>query len=79
MPHFGPFGPSVPLKCLDTHTYKHKYVLKWVCRSNLFDPSVIQKFFFGTPLLYKPMGRGVPMRDPTHVTSKVKLCMHTMY
>ena len=25
------------------------------------------------------MGSGVARRDPTHVTSKVNLCMHTMF
>ena len=28
---------------------------------------------------YTPMGRGVAKRDPTHVTPKVKLCIHTIY
>ena len=43
MPHFGPFGQSVSLRCLDTHTYEHKYTLKCVRRSNPFVPNVIQK------------------------------------
>ena len=25
------------------------------------------------------MGKGVARRDPTHVTPKVKLCIHTIY
>ena len=37
-------------------------------------PSIIQKFFF-----YTLVGRGVARRDPTHVTPKIKLCIHTIY
>ena len=81
MPHFSPFGPNVSLRCQDTHIYEHKYILKCVCRSNPFDPSVIQKsfFFFGTSSLYTPIGGGVARRDPIHITPRVKLCIHTMY
>ena len=25
------------------------------------------------------MGRGIARRDPTHVTPKIKLCIHTIY
>ena len=36
-------------------------------------------FFFGTFMLYTPMGRSVARRDSAHVTLKVKLCMHTIF
>ena len=36
-------------------------------------------FFFGTFSLYTPMGSGIARRDPTHVTPKVNLYMHTMF
>ena len=77
MSHFGPFSTIVSLRCLDTHTYEHKYTLKCVRRSKPFVSSVTQKSFFDTSLY--TMGRGVARRDLTHITPKVKLCMHTMY
>ena len=52
MPKFDPFGPNVWLWCLDTyiqtyiHTYKPKYILKWVCGSNSLGPILSQNFLF---------------------------------
>ena len=35
--------------------------------------------FLGHFSLYTPMGSGVTMRDPAHVTQKINLCMYTIF
>ena len=37
--------------------------------------ALFRNFFF----FYTAIGRGVASRDPTHVTPKVRLCIHTIY
>ena len=79
MPHFDPFVPSVWLRCLDTHTYEHKYTLKCVRRSNQFDPSIIQKSFFCHFVLHtngkRCSGEG---SCPCHSQSHVMYAYHVL-
>ena len=75
---------------MQTYTYEpKKYIYKWVYGSNSLGPICIQKFasfpffffffflwhFFSLLTSVKWYAR----RDPTHVTPKVNLYMHTMF
>ena len=80
LPHFGLFGPSVSLRCLDAHTYEHKYTLKCVLRSNPFLPSVIQKSFFLHFFALHTNGRRCSQEGshPYHSQSHVVYAYHVL-
>ena len=81
MPNFGLFGSKCLTVMLDILAYKHIFTnqniyLKCVGGSNSLDPSIIH---FWHLLALCTNGKRCSQEGSHPVTSKVKLCVHTMF
>ena len=72
-------GASVWPSCLDTYTNITRYMVKCVHGSDSLDPSIVQSPFFWHIFSIHTNGKRCGQEGPAHVTTKVKVCMHTMY